>query len=54
MVGFFAESCVNLVVENDLGYAVAVADIDKCHTAHLADALHPSGYGHGLTGIGEP
>ena len=39
-------------VEYDLCQAIAVAQVDESHAAHSAGALHPSGEGHGLAGIG--
>ena len=33
------------------GDAIAVAQVDECHTTHFAAALHPSGQGYFLANI---
>ena len=43
VVGAVAKVGVRLLVEHELGNAIAVAQVDEGHAAHLASALHPSG-----------
>ena len=48
-----AKLAVVRVVEDKLCDAIAVAQVNKCHSAHLSNALYPSGKRYGLAGIGE-
>ncbi len=41
-----------IVVKNYLGYSIAVAEVEECHSSHLAHALYPSGESHFLTYVG--
>ena len=50
-VGLCAKFGVGLFVKHELRDAVAVAQVDKRHAAHLAHALHPAGKRHGLADI---
>ena len=54
LVGTVAEFGVGLVVEDDLRDAVAVAQVDERHAAHVADTLHPAGKSNLPAGVGEP
>ena len=53
MIGLLAELCVVSVVENNLGQAVAVTEVDESHSSHLARPLYPSGEGDFFAGIGK-
>ena len=50
-VGLCAKFGVGLFVKHELRDAVAVAQVDKCHAAHLAHALHPAGKRHAFADI---
>ena len=52
-VGLFTEFLIRGFLEDNLGDAVAVANVNKGHAAHLASALHPSSQRHFLACIGE-
>ena len=52
-VGALAKSCVSFFVENKLGDAIAVAQVDKGHTTHFAATLHPSSEGNGLANMSD-
>ena len=54
MIGSLRKLCIKFVIENNLSYAVAVAEVDKSHAAHLAYTLYPSGKSNLLAFIGEP
>ena len=53
----FACTCAKVavirVVEDELCDTIAVAEVNECHTTHLASALYPSGKSHGLATIRE-
>ena len=43
---------VDVLVEDDLGDAVAVAQVDEDHAAQIAAAMHPAHQKDGLAGVG--
>ena len=52
-VGFVVESGVFLVVEDNLCYSVAVAEVYEGHSSHLSGALDPTGEGHAVSGVAQ-
>ena len=53
MIGTFTKFGVHICIENQLCNAVAVAEVDKCHSTHLTCTLHPSGQRYVFACIGE-
>ena len=53
VVGLLAKRRIFFFIENQLGDAVTVAQVDKGHASHLTCTLHPSSQGHFLPCIGE-
>ncbi len=51
--GCFMQGRVSIGVKYYLGYSVAVTHINKCHAAHFAGTLYPSGQSHCASGIGK-
>ena len=52
VICFFAQFGINLLIESKLRNSVTVAQVDKGHSAHFADALHPAGKGYRLSDVG--
>ena len=53
LVSLFTQGSILRLVEYQLRDAIAVAQVDKRHTTHLAGFLNPSGQCYLLTSIGE-
>ena len=53
LVGCGAKFCIAFFIEHKLCDTITVAEVNKCHTSHLAAALHPSCQGDLRTYIRE-
>ena len=52
LFGALVHRRLDVLVEDDLGQAVAVAQIDEDHAAMIAAAMHPAHQQHGLALVG--
>jgi hypothetical protein len=52
-IGTLAQFSIVSLIENQLGQAISVTQIDKGHTTHLTASLYPSGQCDNAAGIRE-